>query len=140
MRLNILALSVTAVIVAASNAQARSDVLNLPIQDAMASVDYRSKIGDFKFVWGDKVSGESLGTTSTRKATSAVFKADQVACDWALLSALIAFKNKAVSVGGSSVQGIKSMATGAPYSSTTKYQCTVGFTNARVHLTGTIVK
>jgi hypothetical protein len=140
MRLAVLTLSVAVLIVGASNAHARSDVLNFSIKAAMESADYQSKVGDFNFVWGDTVSGKSLGTTSSRKATNAVFKADKTACNWALLSALIAFKSKALSMGGSSVQGIKSNATDTPYSSATEFQCTVGFTNARVHLTGTIVK
>ena len=140
MKLKVLTLSVAVLIAGASNAHARSDVVNFSIKEAMESTDSQSKIGDFKFVWGDKVSGKSLGTTSTRKATNAVFKADQVACNWALLSALIAFKSKALGMGGSSVQGIKSDVSGAPFSSSTVFQCVVGFTNARVGLTGTIVK
>jgi hypothetical protein len=140
MRLKVLTLSVAVLIIGASSAHARSDVLNFPIKVAMESADYQSKIEDFKFVWGDKVSGKSLGTTSTKKATNAVFKPDQDACNWALLSALIAFKTKALSMGGSSVQGIKSNISGVPFSSTTEFQCVAGFTNARVSLTGTIVK
>jgi len=133
-------LAAAVLILVASNAHARSDVLLFPIAAATASADYHAKIGDFKFVWGDKVSGKSLGTTESRKATNAVFKADATACNWALLSALIALKERALGMGASSVQGIKSNVTGTPYSSTTEFQCIVGFTNARVHLTGTVVK
>jgi hypothetical protein len=140
MKFGMTTLCLAVLILGASNAHARSDVLQFPIKDAMETADYKAKIGDFKFVWGDSVRGTSLGSISTRKATNAVFKPDQTACNWALLSALIAFKQRALSVSGSSVQGIKSNVTDTPFSSTTQFQCVVGFTNARVSLTGTIVK
>ncbi len=124
----------------AAPAYARDDYQTYSLELVWAHPDYASKLGDFKFVFGDSVSGQSLGTTSTRKATNGVTKSDQTACVWAMLSALIAIKNDAVGRGGSSVQGIKSTVSGMPVSSSTEFQCRSGFTNSRVYLEGVVVK
>lgn len=106
----------------------------------MTSQNFKDRLGDFKFVWGDSVSGQRIMSTSTRKATNGVNKSDKAACEWALLSALIAMKEQAQANGGTSVQGIKSNATGTPFSSTSEFQCITGWTNSRVYLEAEIVK
>jgi hypothetical protein len=121
-------------------AHARKDFQTYSIQEAMASADFQEKLGNFKFVWGDRVSGQRIRSTSTRKTTSGLKKTDRQACEWALLSALIALKAQAEKLGGSSVQGIKSYATGETFSSRTEFQCISGFTNPRVYLEAEIVK
>tara|TARA_A100001391_G_C4851662_1_gene219902 strand:- start:27 stop:446 length:420 start_codon:yes stop_codon:yes gene_type:complete len=121
-------------------AHADKDIQTWSIQDAMTSQNFQDRLGGFKFVWGDEVSGQRVQSTSTRKATNGIGKSDREACEWALLSGLIALKEQAESKGATSVQGIKSMATGTPYSSTTEFQCITGWTNSRVYLEAEIVK
>jgi hypothetical protein len=140
MKLKLATLVLAAIAVAAPAAHARKDFAAYPIEAVRAHPDYASKIGDFKFVFGDSVSGTKIGTTSTRKSTNGLNKSDEGACVWAMLSALIAIKEDAVSRGATSVQGIKSTVTGEPFASTTEFQCVSGFTNSRVYLEGTLVK
>lgn len=121
-------------------AHARNDVQTWSIQEAMESQNFKDKLGNFKFVWGDNVSGQRVMSTSSRKATNGFGKSDKAACEWALLSALIALKSQAESKGATSVQGIQSNVTGTPFSSTTEFQCRSGMTNSRVYLNAEIVK
>lgn len=137
LKLAVVALAALAV---AGPAQARKDFQLFSIDLVKAHPDYAAKIGDFKFVFGNSVSGKSLGSTSTRKSTNGLTKSDQDACVWAMLSALIAFKADAVGRGGTSVQGIKSTVTGEKFSSATEFQCISGFTNSRVYLEGVVVQ
>ncbi len=140
MKLKHALLTMLAIAVAAPAAHARKDAQTYPIELILSQPEYAAKVGDFKFVFGDTVSGQSLGPTTTRKSTNGVNKSDARACAWAALGALIALKNDAESRGGTSVQGIKSNATGTEFSSATEFQCISGFTNSRVYFNGTVVK
>lgn len=142
LKLAALALAVLATSVAAlpAQAKARKDAQTWPIADIFSHKDYASKLGDFKFTFGDKVSGKVVGDSTTRKSTNGFGKSDHDACVWAALSALIAMKNDAINRGGTSVQGIKSMADGPEFSSSTEFQCISGASNSRVYFNGKIVK
>ena len=140
MKLNVLAASVMVALAVSPAAHADKKIQTWSIEEAMNSQDYKDRLGDFKFVWGDSVTGQRVRSISTRKATNGVNKSDKAACEWALLSALIALKGAAEAEGATSVQGIKSNATGTPFSSTTEFQCISGFTNSRVYLDAEIVK
>ncbi|MAP94794.1 MAG: excinuclease ATPase [Ponticaulis sp.] len=140
MKSKILMLAVAAGIGFTPAAMAADSIDTFSIQEAMNSQNFKDRLGDFTFVWGDSVSGQRIMSTSTRKATNGINKSDKEACEWALLSALIAFKEQAISKGGTSVQGIKSNVTGQPFSSTTEFQCKSGWTNSRVYLEAEIVK
>ena len=129
-----------AVAALAPTAAAEKSIQTWSIQDAMSTAEFQERLEGFQFVWGDTVSGQRVGSTSVRRATNGVNKSDKRACEWALLSALIALKEDAIARGGTSVQGLKSNATGQPFSSTTEFQCITGFTNSRVYLEGEVVK
>lgn len=139
MKLKLAALAL-ATLAVAMPAHARKDAQTWPIAPVLALPDYAAKVGDFKFVFGDKVSGAQLGSTTTRRTTNGFGKKDQDACNWAMLSALIALKADAIAKGGTSVQGLKSTVTGTPFSSATEFQCLSGVTNSRVYLDGVVVK
>lgn len=140
MKLKLALISMCLAAAAAPAANAERDIQTWSIQEAMESQDFQDRLGDFRFVWGDSVSGERIRSTTTRKTTNGINKSDRGACEWALLSALIALKEQAESLGGTSVQGIKSTATGTPFSSTTEFQCITGWTNSRVYLEAEIMK
>lgn len=138
MKLKLIATAVVALAVA-SPAYARKDVATYPIESIQALPEYKEAIGNFRFVWGNNP-GRGLGTTHTRKATNGVNKSDGEACAWAALSALIAMKEDAQRRGGSSVQGIRSTASGTPFASSSQFQCLSGFTNSRVYFEGVVVR
>ncbi|MCI4644113.1 MAG: excinuclease ATPase [Hyphomonadaceae bacterium] len=140
MKIKLAAFAICSVALASPAAFADRDIQTWSIQEAMSSENFQDRLGNFRFVWGDTVSGQRVMSTSTRKATNGINKSDRAACEWALLSALIAFKEQAEANGATSVQGIKSTATGTPFSSTTEFQCITGWTNSRVYLEAEIVK
>lgn len=140
LRIATLVAATASMALAALPAHARKDTGTFTFAAVMAHPDYAAKIGDFKFGFGDAVRGQSLGQSSTRKATNGFGKSDEQACVWAALSALIAMKNDAIARGGTSVQGIKSMVTGTAFSSATEFQCISGTTNSRVYFEGVVVK
>lgn len=140
MKSNIAILSLLAVAVAAPAAHARKDVQTFSIELITSQPEYAESVGDFKFGFGDAISGASLGSTSTRKSTNGINKSDERACAWAALGALIALKADAEARGGTAVEGIKSTVSGTDFSSATEFQCISGFTNSRVYFQGTVTK
>lgn len=123
---------------------ARDDVLNFPVDVAMSSPDYQEKLGnDVRFYWGDQGHppiAQKFGTFPSNKKTNAFNKTDQEACEWALLSALIAYRDRALREGGNAVINIKSNYKNNEFSSTSEYQCGAGTFLAGISLTGTVVK
>ena len=128
----------------AASLSARDTKLMMPLAKAMASADYKAKVGDkIKFNFGDAVTAtgaQNLGVTITNKKTNAVSKSDSAACEWVFLSAMIALKEKAESVGADEVDGIASYYKKAEVPSATEYECHVGGIVAGVALKGTLVK
>jgi hypothetical protein len=125
---------------ASAPAYARNDMLTFPIAPVLALPEAQAQLGDFKFSFGGKPHGKVIATTTSRRAANGFHKKPEAACDRALLNALIALKNDAIAKGGTSVQGLVSMATGSLFDSATEFQCISGNTNARVYMSGTIVK
>lgn len=125
-------------------AQARDTELMLKIEDAMASADAKSKLGDeVKFYFGDQKTPKiesRLGDDSTNKKTNAFGKSDEAACQWAFLSAMIALKEKAEKLGANAVINIRSNYDRHAVSSTTDYECHAGGIMAGVALKGTYAK
>lgn len=132
--------SLLAVAVAAPAAHARKEYQTFSIELIKSQPEYAEKIGDFKFGFGDAISGTSLGETSTRRSTNGVNKSDERACAWAALGALMALKADAEARGGTAVEGIKSTVSGEDFSSATEFQCISGFTNSRVYFKGVVTK
>lgn len=76
----------------------------------------------------------------TNPKTNALNKSDEKACQWAFLSAVKRFQERAKSEGGTKVGNLVSYYKKKEYSSTTKYECHAGRTIAGVALKGDIVK
>ena len=72
--------------------------------------------------------------------TNSVGKSDQKACQWALLSALKSFQQRAQSLGANAVVNIKSNYKNNTYSHPTEYQCGAGAIMAGVALKADVVK
>lgn len=76
----------------------------------------------------------------TNPKTNALNKSDAEACQWAFLSAVKKFQERAKKEGGSKVGNLVSYYKKKEYRSTTKYECHAGRSIAGVALKGDIVK
>ncbi|TCJ98346.1 hypothetical protein EV694_0738 [Volucribacter psittacicida] len=92
---------------------------------------YFAKSAQGKVVAADLVSN---------KKTNAANKTDQEACQWAFLSAVKQFQDRAVSLGATKVTNLVSYYKKNTYKSTTSYECHAGHIIAGVALKGDIVK
>lgn len=141
---SILFLAAAFVVFGSMTASAREDVKRFPIKAAMQSEDYKNELGSqVRFYWGNESHPpvkQTLGTYPTNKKTNAFNKSDQEACEWVLLSALIALRDRALSEGGNAVINIKSNYDNEEFVSDTEYECGAGFLLAGVALKGTVVK
>jgi hypothetical protein len=124
---------------AADAKKGRRDVQKWKIATFQANAEYMARLEGFRFQWGGG-GGTSLGTSESRRSTNGIGKSDESACQWALLSALLAIKADAQARGGTAVVNLRSFAEGADFVSTTEYQCISGATNSRVYIRGTIVR
>ena len=129
-----LAISVTA--------DARDDRLKFPIADAVTAAGDRLD-GSVKFYWGTQAypkTGGNLGTDTSNKKTNFVGKDDKTACEWAWLSAMLAFQAKAKQLGANAVVNLHSVYKNQDFTSETEYECGAGSIMGGVALRGTFVK
>jgi hypothetical protein len=118
----------------AISAHARDDKLLMPISVAMESSDTKEKLdSSIKYV-------QKLGNYASNKKTNAFGKADDVACQWAFLSAMLSLEQRAKELGANAVINIKSNYKKAEMSSETEYECHAGAIMAGVALKGDFVK
>jgi len=129
--------------VISATAAARDDVKNYPVADVMGNPEYAARLEGVKFYFGDQAHPEtvrSYGEYQSNKKTNAFNKSDKQACEWAFLSALLSFHQRALSEGGDAVVNIRGYYKKIDFSSETDFQCGVGNTVAGVTLKGTVVK
>ncbi|MGJ8669916.1 MAG: excinuclease ABC subunit A [Oceanococcus sp.] len=129
---------------AAVSAQARDDALKMPIDGFFQRADVQEKLGnEVKFyLAGQKhrAVAQNFGEYQSNKKTSSFKKSDQQACEWALLSAFIALRDRALQMGGNAVVNITSNYKKIPYSSPDKFMCGAGKIMAGVTMKGDVVK
>jgi uncharacterized protein YbjQ (UPF0145 family) len=127
-----------------TQASARDTKLLLPIQDVLNSPDFQAKVGnDIKFYFAGQAAprtAKSFGEFVTNKKSNGFGKSDDAACQWAMLSALIQLKERAVSEGANAVVDIVSYYKQNVFSSPAQYECHAGAVMAGVALKGTFVK
>jgi hypothetical protein len=124
-------------------AAARDDVGTYPIADVMNNAEYAARLAGVKFYFGDQAHPDvarSFGEYQSNKKTNAFNKSDKEACEWAFLSALLSFHQRALAEGGDAVVDIRGYYKKIPFSSATHYQCGAGATMAGVTLKGTVVR
>jgi hypothetical protein len=127
----------------AGPALARDDVKTFPIADVTENPEYAARLAGVKFFFGDQphpAVAREVGSYQSNKKTNAFNKSDQKACEWAFLSALLSFHQRAQAEGGDAVIGLTGYYKKQPFSSTSLYQCGAGATMAGVTLKGTVVK
>ncbi len=127
-----------------SEASARDDWIMFPIQDAMNTADAKQKLNQgVKFYFGSQTSPkvlQSFGEFQSNKKTNSFNKSDKQACEWAFLSAMLSFQERALSMGGNAVTNIKSYYKKHLVDSPTEYECGAGTFVSGVTFKGTVVK
>ena len=129
---------------ATQTARAADDLVLVNVSEAMTTADYQQRLdGSVKFYFGDSPHPavvENFGNAVTNKKTNAFAKSAGEACQWVLLSALIALQDDARSRGANAVVNIKSYFKRNEVSNDTQAECYKGFFIASVALKGDIVK
>lgn len=137
------ALAIAALAVA-SQAGAADDRQQHPIKSALdKGQQYKDKISDEipLYFGGQKtppVQKKHGEWTATRNSNT-FGKDDQVACDIAMIGALVSLQDRARKEGGNAIVNIKSLHKQGDSDSATDYLCTSGRAIARVSLRGTVV-
>ena len=129
---------------AATMAQARNDVLTLPLDEVVRMGVEQGKLdGSVKFYLSGaktpKVGGR-LGEDVSNKKTNGVGKDDISGCKWAALSALIAFQESAKQKGANAVVDVHSFYKRNTIKDPVNYQCHAGAFVIGVTLKGTYAR
>src|SRR5512134_288874 len=106
----------------ATAAVARDDVGTYALADVLNNPEYATRLEGVKFFFGKQKHppiGRSFGEYQSNKKTNAFNKSDKEACEWAFLSALLSFHQRALSVGGDAVVNIRGYYKKHPFSSET---------------------
>jgi uncharacterized protein YbjQ (UPF0145 family) len=128
----------------ALSAEARDDKTMFSIADAMNTEDAKAKLDQgIHFYFGDQKHPKvekTFGEFMSNKKTNAFNKTDTRACQWAFLSAMLSFQQRAVNMGGNAVINIRSYYKKNKVSSTDEFECGVGHIIAGVTFLGDVVK
>ncbi len=134
---------IVTLIIGANLAHARDEIKFFPIADVMENEEYASRLEGVQFFFGDQphpAVERDFGEFQSNKKTNAFNKSDKRACEWAFLSALLSFHNRALSEGGDAVIGIRGYYKKNKYKSETEFQCGAGNIMAGVTLKAHVVK
>ncbi len=127
-----------------SPAMARDTELHLPFAEVLEMPEAQTKLdGSVLFyLAGQKTPKvlQRLSSDVSNRKTNGFGKADDEGCRWATLSALIAFQEKAKSLGANAVVDIVSYYKKDEFKSATDYECHAGAFVVGVALKGTFAK
>lgn len=126
----------------ALNLSARDDVHHFSIEEALSSPKAKGVLDpNIKLSFGSGTKGSIIksGLTANKK-TNAFNKSDKEACEWAFLSAVKTFQERAVKEGGTRVVNLTGYYKKQPFDSKTQFQCGAGALMAGVTLKGDIAK
>jgi len=136
-------LILVAALSAPDSSTARNTKVMWPIADAMATPDARSRLGTgVQFFFGNSAHpgvAKSFGVFTSNKKTNGTNKTDKEACEWAFLSAMLSFQQRAVELGGNAVINIRSYYDKNEVSSETEYECGSGALMSGVTFQGEVV-
>ncbi|SRR5450830_26345 len=143
-KITTIAISIALLVASALPAQARDTQLMLSIDEGMQTPTADTKLdGSVKFYFaGQKhpmVLKKMSSDVSNRK-TNAFGKADNVACNWAFLSTLIAFQEKAKELGANAVINMVSYYNQHEMASDSQFECHAGAIMAGVAIKGDYAK
>jgi len=132
------------IIASFSIADARNTRLLLKIQDVLSRPDFQEKVGSsVAFYFSNQPqpqAAQTMGEFVTNKKTNSFGKSDEAACQWAMLSALIQFRDRATSEGGNAVVNLQSYYDKNEIPDKGEYECHAGAVVAGVALKGTVAK
>ncbi|MEQ1801091.1 MAG: excinuclease ATPase subunit [Gammaproteobacteria bacterium] len=138
------AVAAVAAVLFASGTSARDDVVRFPVGEAITAPAATEKLNrNVTFFFGDTPHPEverSFGVYTSNKKTNGFNKSAKVACDWAFLSALLSFQDRAMREGGDAVINIASFYKSNEVRSTTEYECGTGDLMVGVAFRGEVVK
>ena len=127
-----------------SSVQARDTRHMYSLAEALGNTNAKAKLdGDIKFYFGEKAHPaviKQFGQYQSNKKTNAFNKTDKFACEWAFLSAMLTFQDRARNLGANAVINIKSYYKKHTISSETEYECGAGGIIAGVTFRGDFVK
>jgi len=123
---------------------ARNTKAMWPIAEAMGTSDARDRLNaGIQFFFGNAAHpavARSFGVYTSNKKTNGANKTDKEACEWAFLSAMLSFQQRAVELGGNAVINIRSYYDKHEVSSETEYECGSGALMSGVTFQGDVVK
>jgi uncharacterized protein YbjQ (UPF0145 family) len=129
---------------ATSTAMARDTKVMWPIADAMATPDAKARLkAGVQFYFGNSphpAVAQSFGVFMSNKKTNGTNKTDKEACEWAFLSAMLSFQERAASLGGNAIINIRSYYKKNEVSSETQYECGSGALMSGVTFQGEVVR
>jgi uncharacterized protein YbjQ (UPF0145 family) len=126
-----------------ADASARTTIHHLDVADIFNNSEYASRLQGVTFYFGGQSHGKvakSYGEYRTNKKTNAFNKSDKEACEWVMLSALLALHSRALDLGANAVVNIRSNFKNNLFVSDTQYSCGAGGLMAGVALIGDVVK
>jgi uncharacterized protein YbjQ (UPF0145 family) len=127
MKKTMLTIALAASAAATLPAVAADRAMMMPIEGAMNVNDAKNRLGDsVKFYFGDQKTpkiASKITSDSTSQKTNSVGKSPEEACNWAFLSAMLALKKKAESLGANGVVNIVSNYKHKEMSSQTEFEC-----------------
>ena len=126
----------------ALNLSARDDVHHFSIEEALSSPKAKEVLDpNIKLSFGSGTKGGIIKSgLMANKKTNAFNKSDKEACQWAFLSAIKTFQERAVQEGGAKVVNLTGYYKKQPFDSKTQFQCGAGALMAGVTLKGDIAK
>ncbi len=142
---SVAAMLVSAVALLASNAStARNTKAMWPIADAISAPEAKARLDSgISFFFGAATHpavAKSFGVYTSNKKTNGTNKTDKEACEWAFLSAMLSFQQRAIELGGNAVINIRSYYDKHEVSSETEYECGSGALMSGVTFQGDVVK
>lgn len=124
-------------------APARDTEYQLSIQEVMRDPEYKQKLGnEVAFFFGTQETPaieRSFGDSITNRKSNSFGKSDQSACRWAMLSALMSLRERALRMGGKAVVNIHNYHKVNLALTDVDYECHAGPIIAGVALKGTVV-
>lgn len=135
-------LGITAAVIVISACAPRDTTHHFSIQEALNSPEAKEVLDPtVKLYFAKPAPGKTVkaGLVSNKK-TNAANKSDQASCQWAFLSAVKQFQERAVSMGAKKVGNIVSYYKKNEFKSATQYECHAGNLMSGVALKGDIVK
>ena len=133
-----------AVVCAASwPAAARGDQMLYPIRPALSAPAAQQKLDpDVKLFFGKQRHpsvAKTVGVFPSNRRASLLGRSAQQACEWSLLSAVMALQDRAKKEGGNAVVNIVSYYENIETNSATEFVCDAGGLRVGVALTGSVV-